>query len=70
MEYRTTTLMCPTCEVTMPLDHPRQQPGEVRWEITQYWGGKKGKAVSFRCPNGHSSESDPQLLRHFPQRDF
>jgi hypothetical protein len=69
-EYRTTELPCVVCLTTLSLDDDQCKVGTVRWEISPYFGLKRGKAVAFRCPQGHTSDGDPDLLRAFPSRTF
>lgn len=69
-EYRTTELPCVVCLTTMSLDDDRPKLGTVHWQITPYFGLKRGRPISFRCPQGHPSEGDPELLKAFPSRTF
>jgi hypothetical protein len=69
-EYRTTETLCLLCVTTLPLDDEKPKTGEVRWRITARARLTIGTAVSFHCPNGHSSEQDPHLLKAFPSRRF
>jgi hypothetical protein len=69
-EYRTTEQPCVVCLTTMSLDDERPKMGTVRWRVDPYFGLKRGKAVGFRCRQGHSDESDADLLRAFPSRTF
>jgi hypothetical protein len=69
-EYRTTELPCLICLTTMSLDDDRPKLGTVRWQLSPYFGLTRGKAISFQCPQGHSSEGDPDLLKAFPTRTF
>jgi hypothetical protein len=68
--YRTTELPCVICLTTMSLDDDRPKLGTVRWQVSPYFGLKRGTAISFHCAQGHSSESDPELLKAFPSRTF
>ncbi len=67
VETRTT---CPACLMTLALDDERPKRGTVRWEFVSRFRLKMGTAVSFDCPNGHSSQHDPDLLKAFPSRRF
>jgi hypothetical protein len=69
-EYRTTESLCVVCLTTLSLDDDQPRSGTLRWEITPYFGLKRGKAVGFQCPQGHTSEDDPELLKAFPSRTF
>ena len=69
-EYRTTELPCVVCLTTMSLDDDRPKLGTVRWQLSPHFGQKRGRPISFRCPQGHSSEGDPELLKAFPSRTF
>jgi hypothetical protein len=69
-EYRTTDAPCLICLTTMPLDDERSRVGAVRWRIAPDVGLRMGTAVSFECPNGHSSNDDPGLLKAYPRRRF
>jgi hypothetical protein len=70
IEVRTTELPCVVCLTTMSLDDDQPKLGTVQWQVSPYFGLKRGKAVGFQCPNGHSSENDPDLLKAFPPRTF
>lgn len=69
-EYRTTDVPCLTCMTTLALDDEQSRVGVVRWRVTSDIGPRLGTAVSFECPNGHSSSDDPGLLKAFPRRRF
>ncbi len=69
-EYRTTERPCVVCLTTLSLDDDQPKFGTLRWEIAPYFGLKRGKAVGFECPQGHTSEDDPELLKAFPSRTF
>jgi hypothetical protein len=69
-EYRTTELPCVVCMTVLPMDDEQSRSGVVRWKIATDVGPSLGTAVSFECPNGHSSEDDPELLKAFPRRRF
>lgn len=69
-EYRTSQRPCVTCLTTMALDDGRSALGTVRWRLSPYFGLQRGTAVEFRCPQGHSSDTDPELLTAFPSRTF
>jgi len=69
-EYRTTETPCLICMTTLPMDDEQSRNGVVRWRITPDSGPRLGTAVSFECPNGHSSTDDPDLLKAFPRRRF
>jgi hypothetical protein len=71
VEYRTAEARCPVCVMTLSLDDDRPKVGTVRWRITLGDRGLRiGTAESFECPEGHTSEEDPQLLRAFRSRRF
>ncbi|MDQ1662380.1 MAG: hypothetical protein QOJ68_2360 [Blastococcus sp.] len=70
VEYRTTEVRCLVCVTTLPLDDDQQKNGTVRWKIVPRGRLTLGTAVSFDCPNGHSSDVDPHLLKAFPSRRF
>ena len=71
IEVRTAEARCPECVMTLSLDDEQPKMGTVRWEIvaTEY-GLRIGTAESLECPNGHSSEDEPELLKAFPSRRF
>jgi hypothetical protein len=69
-ESRSTPTTCPICVMTLPLDDERPRTGTAIWEILPKSRVKIGTAVRFECPNGHSSEDDPELLKAFPSRRF
>jgi hypothetical protein len=69
-EYRTTDVPCLVCVTTMSLDDERSRVGAVRWRIARELRLRMGTAVSFECPNGHSSIDDPGLLKAYPRRRF
>jgi len=69
-EYRTTETPCLICMTNLPLDDERSRVGAVRWRLASDLGPRIGTAVSFDCPNGHSSGDDPELLKAFPRRRF
>jgi hypothetical protein len=69
-EYRTTEAPCLICITTLPIDDEQSRVGVVRWRMASDARPKMGAAVSFECPNGHSSTDDPDLLRAFPRRRF
>jgi hypothetical protein len=69
-EYRSTELPCVVCLTTRSLDDDQPKVGLVRWQIAPYFGLRRAKAISFQCPQGHSSEDDPELLKAFPSRTF
>ena len=68
-EPRTTETPCPICVMTLSLDDERPRLGVVRWDIVDL-ELKMGTAARFECPNGHSSDDDPDLLKAFPRRRF
>ena len=70
ISYRNTELPCLVCVTTTSLDDDRPRLGTVRWRVAPYYSLKRGTAVGFNCPQGHSSEADPELLRAFPSRTF
>ncbi len=67
-ECRRTEMPCLICMTALPLDDEQSRVGVVRWRIASSVGPRLGTAVSFECPNGHSSNDDPELLRAFPRR--
>jgi hypothetical protein len=69
-EYRTTEMPCLICMTALPMDDEQSRVGVVGWRIAINVGPRLGTAVSFECPNGHSSNDDPELLRAFPRRRF
>jgi hypothetical protein len=69
-ECRTTEVPCLVCVTTLSLDDDQTKTGTVHWEVTANLRLKRGIAVSFECPRGHSSEADPELLKAFPPRRF
>ena len=69
-DYRMTSVRCLTCVTTMPLDDDRPKMGTLRWRVATDSTVTIGRAVSFYCPNGHSSDTDPQLLKAYPSRRF
>ena len=70
VEYRTTEVRCMVCVTTLSLDDDRPKVGTVRWKVVTHGRLKLGTAVSFDCPNGHSSDVEPHLLKAFPSRRF
>ncbi len=70
VEYRTTEVRCLVCATTRSLDDDQPKIGTVRWKIVAHAELHLGTAVSFDCPNGHSSDADPHLLKSFPSRRF
>ena len=71
VELRTAEARCPVCVMTLSLDDERPKIGAVRWRIVPTDSGLRvGTAESFECPNGHSSEAEPELLKAFPSRRF
>jgi hypothetical protein len=52
------------------LDDDRPKRGTVRWAVRRTGRLTTGVAVAFECPNGHSSEDDPALLKAFRRRLF
>jgi hypothetical protein len=70
VEYRATEVRCLVCVTTRSLDDDQPKIGTVRWRIVVHGGLHLGTAVSFHCPDGHSSDADPQLLKGFPSRRF
>ncbi len=69
-ECRTTEVPCLVCVMTLSLDDDQPKTGIVRWNIVPHFRLKMGTAVSFECPQGHSSKADPELLKAFPSRRF
>jgi hypothetical protein len=69
-QYRTSDGPCVACVTSHALDDDRPKRGTVRWEVTRTGRLTTGVAVSFECPNGHSSEDDPALLKAFRRRLF
>ena len=69
-EYRTTGVPCLICVTTLSLDDDQSKTGKVRWKVVASVRVQMGTAVSFECPQGHSSEADPELLKAFPPRRF
>jgi hypothetical protein len=69
-EYRTTEVPCLVCMTTLPMDDEQSRVGVARWRIASDIGLRMGTVVSFECPNGHSSNDDPELLKSFPRRRF
>jgi hypothetical protein len=71
VELRVTEARCPVCVMTLSLDDEQPKIGAVHWRIAATDGGLRiGTAERFRCPNGHTSEDDPDLLKAFPSRRF
>lgn len=69
-ECRTTEVPCLVCVTTSSLDDDQPKTGMVRWKVAANFRVKMGIAVRFECPQGHSSEADPELLKAFPPRRF
>ena len=69
-EWRATEAPCLVCVTTSSLDDDQPKTGMVRWKVVANFRLKTGIAVSFECPQGHSSEDDPELLKGFPPRRF
>jgi hypothetical protein len=67
-EYRTTEAPCVVCMTTLPMDDEQSRVGTVRWRVASDSLLRMGTAVGFACPNGHSSNDDPGLLKAFPRR--
>lgn len=70
VEHRTTEARCLECVMTLSLDDDQSKLGTVHWEVVSSATLKLGTAVRFTCPNGHSSDDDPQLLKAFHSRRF
>ena len=70
VEHRTTEATCPACATSRSLDDDSPKLGTVSWEIREEGRLRKGRAVHFECPNGHSSDDDPALLKVFLSRLF
>lgn len=71
VERREAPARCPVCVMTLPLDDERPKMGTVRWKIVSAGRGLRiGTAESFACPNGHTSDDDPELLKAFLSRRF
>jgi hypothetical protein len=70
VEYRTTEVPCLVCVTTLSLDDDQPKFGTVRWKVVAHARLRSGTAVSFACPNGHSSDIEPNLLKAFPSRRF
>jgi hypothetical protein len=68
VEFVTTASRCPACVLTLALDDDRPRLGLVHWTIKGPL--RVGTAVHFVCPNGHTSEDDPDLLKAFHSRRF
>ena len=66
----TTEATCPLCAIVLALDDEKPRTGTVRWELLPGFRFSVGKAVSFECPNGHSSVHDPDILKAFHSRRF
>ena len=69
-ECLTTEVPCLVCVTTLSLDDDQPKTGMVRWKVVANSRRKMGVAVSFECPQGHSSKADPELLKAFPRRRF
>lgn len=69
-EYHTTDMPCVVCLTTLSLDDDQPRLGKVRWQLRPYFGLRRGKPVAFSCPQGHSSDADPELPKAFPPRTF
>jgi hypothetical protein len=69
-EQLTTPGRCPVCVTTLSLDDDRPRIGTVRWDVSGQARLRIGVAVGFDCPNGHSSDLDPTLLKAFHSRRF
>jgi hypothetical protein len=67
---RTTTGPCLTCLLTRSLDDDRSALGSVTWAVRRVGRLVTGIATDFTCPNGHTSEDDPALLKAFRSRLF
>lgn len=70
VSYRTGEGPCVVCMTSRPLDDDEPNYGTVRWELRRTGRLTVGVAVGFDCPNGHSSETDPALLKAFRRRVF
>ena len=70
VEHVTTAARCPACVLTLDLDDERPRLGLVRWDVDVSGHLRVGTAVRFDCPNGHSSDDDPALLKAFYSRRF
>jgi hypothetical protein len=69
-EQLTTPGRCPVCVTTLSLDDDCPRIGTVHWDISAQERLRIGVAVRFECPNGHSSDDDPTLLKAFHSRRF
>jgi hypothetical protein len=70
VDHRTSEGPCVACVTSHGLDDDRPKRGTVRWEVRRTGRLTTGVAVAFECPNGHSSEDDPALLKAFRRRLF
>ena len=52
IHFRTTELPCLVCLTTMSLDDDQPKLGTIRWQISPYFGLKRGVAVGFRTDAG------------------
>jgi hypothetical protein len=70
VEIRTSDAPCVVCVTSCSLDNDRPRPGVVRWAVRRQGRLSIGRPIAFDCPNGHSSEDDPALLKAFRSRLF
>jgi hypothetical protein len=67
---RTTEGPCITCVLSHSLDDDRPKLGTVTWVVRQVGRLATGIPTHFGCPNGHTSDDDPALLKAFQSRLF
>ena len=68
--YRTTEGPCLSCVLSHSLDDLRPKLGSVTWAVRRTGRLATGTPTSFACPNGHTSDDDPALLKAFQSRLF
>jgi hypothetical protein len=68
--YRATEGLCITCGLSRGLDEDRPALGTITWAVGQAGRLATGSPVAFKCPNGHTSDDDPALLKAFHSRLF
>lgn len=70
VEIRTSEAPCVVCVTSSSLDDERPKVGTVRWTVHQQGRLRVGAPIAFECPNGHSTQEDPALLKSFRSRLF
>jgi hypothetical protein len=68
--FRTTEGPCLTCVLAHSLDDDRPKLGTITWAVRPVGRLMTGVPTDFTCPDGHTSDDDPALLKAFQSRLF